>query len=288
MIKPKAQRKHLYTPLRYPGGKTSLFEFFANVFIAHKWKHLTYVEPYAGGAGAALSLLILGHVDKIIINDFDKAVFSFWDSIIHRTDEFVDLIRETPITIDEWSKQKLIHKAGDHTDPLALGFATFYLNRTNRSGILNGGPIGGHSQGGEWKLDARYKKEKLIEKIELIASYRDKITILNDDGIDVIKKYAHKKEVFMYVDPPYFVKGANLYLNAFKIADHEKLAQTLKDARNTKWLLSYDKEQEILDLYKDMKYEVFSLKYSVHHNTRLGSEVMIFSDSIEKELIDIL
>lgn len=288
MIKPKAQRKHLYTPLRYPGGKTSLFDFFANVLIAHKWEHMTYVEPYAGGAGAALSLLILNHVDKIVINDFDKAIFSFWDSMINRTDEFVELIRKTPLTIKEWSNQKIIYKAGDNTDPLALGFATFYLNRTNRSGILNAGPIGGQSQDGDWKLDARYKKEKLIEKIELIASLRDKITVLNDDGVDVIEKYATKKDVFMYVDPPYFIKGANLYLNAFKIADHERLAQTLRRTRSAKWLLSYDNEQPIMDLYQGMEHEIFSLKYSAHHNTRIGSEVMIFSDSIKKQLIDSL
>lgn len=288
MIKTKTQRKYLLTPLRYPGGKTSLFEFFDEVIKTHNWRDMTYIEPFAGGAGAAISLLLLERVERIVINDYDPAIYSFWKAIINNTDEFIDLINSTPITIDEWRTQKKIYKEADRSNTLTLGFATFFLNRTNRSGILNAGPVGGIRQTGEWKLDARYKKQPMIDKIKLISIYKDRITVLNDDGVEVIKKYAEDEKSFFYVDPPYFVKGADLYLNAFKIADHQKLANSLNQHTKAKWLLSYDNEKAILDLYPNRDFRTFDLKYSAHHNTRVGSELMIFSDAINLDIIDAL
>lgn len=288
MIQAKTHRKYLFTPLRYPGGKTSLFEFFNDVIKRHEWKDITYIEPYAGGAGAAISLLLLEKVRKIVINDYDPAIYSFWLAITKHNAEFIRLIESTDITIEQWELQKKIYKAADMSDRLALGFATFFLNRTNRSGILNAGPIGGKQQLGEWKIDARYNKQNLIEKIKLIGLYSDKITVLNKDGADVIERYAKDQKSFFYVDPPYFVKGADLYLNAFKLKDHQKLANSLNKHRKAKWLLSYDNEQDILNLYPDRQYRTFDLKYSAHHNSKVGSELMIFSDSIDTDIIDAL
>lgn len=283
MIKTKKQKSNLFTPLRYPGGKTSLYEYFSDVIEKHGWENITYIEPYAGGAGAALSLLILGKVKKVVINDYDPAIYAFWYSVTNSSEDFIELIDSTPVTIDEWRRQKQIYKNVDQSNLLQLGFATFFLNRTNRSGILNAGPIGGMGQLGEWKLDARYNKANLIAKIKLIALHKDSITVLNLDGLKVIKKYAAKKNSFLYVDPPYYVKGGNLYLNAFNHADHEKLAQVLKHYSASKWLLSYDNEDAIRRLYVDFNYEIFSLKYSAHHNTKIGSELMIFSEQIRPE-----
>lgn len=286
MIKTKTQRKYLLTPLRYPGGKTSLFEFFDAVIKEHGWKNITYIEPYAGGAGAGISLLLLEKVRHIVINDFDPAIYSFWLALKEHNAEFIELVSNTPVTIDEWERQKKVYKAADTSDRLSLGFATFFLNRTNRSGILNAGPIGGKQQLGEWKIDARYNKKNLIEKIKLIGLYSDRITVLNNDGSDVIAKYAEDPTCFFYVDPPYFVKGADLYLNAFKLKDHEKLANTLNKFNRAKWLLSYDNEQEILELYPNREFRVFDLKYSAHHNSKVGSELMIFSDAIDTGIVD--
>lgn len=286
MIKTKTQRKYLLTPLRYPGGKTSLFEFFDAVIKEHGWKNITYIEPYAGGAGAGISLLLLEKVRHIVINDFDPAIYSFWLALKEHNAEFIELVSNTPVTIEEWERQKKVYKAADTSDRLSLGFATFFLNRTNRSGILNAGPIGGKQQLGEWKIDARYNKKNLIEKIKLIGLYSDRITVLNNDGSDVIAKYAEDPTSFFYVDPPYFVKGADLYLNAFKLKDHEKLANTLNKFNRAKWLLSYDNEQEILELYPNREFRVFDLKYSAHHNSKVGSELMIFSDAIDTGIVD--
>lgn len=286
MILTKTQRKHSYSPLRYPGGKTSLFEYFAKVIDNHDWKNVTYIEPFAGGAGAALSLLFLEKVKNIVINDYDPAIHAFWEAAVNRTDELIALIETTPITVDEWEKQKLVYKTADITDPLALGFATFFLNRTNRSGILNAGPIGGKSQAGQWKLDARYNRRAIVDKLRLLSLYRDRIVVLNEDGVEVIQRYAEDESSFFYIDPPYYIKGAELYLNSFKHKDHQKLASALNRFNKVKWLLSYDNNENILNMYSNFRYEVFSLKYSAHHDTKSGSELMVFSDSISIELLD--
>jgi len=263
-----------------------LFEFFDEVIKRHGWKDVTYIEPYAGGAGAAISLLLLEKVRKIVINDYDPAIYSFWLSLTERNAEFISLVESTPVTVEEWEMQKKIYKAVDTSDRLSLGFATFFLNRTNRSGILNAGPIGGKGQLGEWKIDARYNKVALIEKMRLIGLYSDRITVTNEDGSEIIRRYADDPASFFYIDPPYFVKGADLYLNAFKLSDHQNLADTLNEYSNARWLLSYDNERDIIDLYPQQTYRTFDLKYSAHHNSKVGSELMIFSDNIDTKVID--
>lgn len=285
MVQPKIQRKHLYTPLRYPGGKTSLWGFFESVIERHKWQNLTYIEPYAGGAGAALSLLITGKIQSIVINDFDPAIFCFWKSILNQTDDFIDKIRSTKISIENWQIQKLIYGECNSDKPLELGFATFFLNRTNRSGILNAGPVGGKSQSGTWKLDARYKIESSIAKIKLISSYRKHISVSNKDGLEIFKKYADNPEVIFYIDPPYFSKGHKLYFNSLTYEDHEDLAWILDKNRDKKWLLTYDNIPEIRQLYKHYNKSLFDLNYSAHHGTKSGSEIMILSDAISPSVL---
>lgn len=287
IVQIKMRRNQLHTPLRYPGGKSSLFNFFAKVIDRHSWKDVIYIEPYAGGAGAALSLLITGRVKSIVINDFDFAIYSFWNNVLEETDRFVDAIQNTPVTIDEWEKQRQIYKAADRSKPFELGFATFYLNRTNRSGILSAGPVGGKKQSGPWKLDARYNKQKMIDKIQLIASYKESITVTNDDGVNIIKKYADNPNAFFYIDPPYYDKGAILYLNSFTHEKHQELADVLSEYADKKWLLSYDNVNPIKDMYikHGFQPEIFSLSYSVHAKIRVGSEIMVFSEAIDRELL---
>lgn len=285
MIQTKIHRKHLYTPLRYPGGKSSLFGFFNHVIQTHNWQNVTYIEPYAGGAGAGLSLLILDIVEQIVINDRDIAIYSFWKAVTEKPEEFINKIETTPLTVEEWRRQKEIYKAKDAG--LELGFATFYLNRTNRSGVLNAGPIGGLNQTGNWKIDARFDRKGLADKISLIATHRDRITVLNEDGVDVIRHYANLPNAFFYIDPPYYKKGAMLYLNSFNHSKHQELADVLNALPNLRWLLSYDAAEQIETMYasEGRKIETFSLRYSVHQNTKSGSELMIFSDSINPNLL---
>jgi DNA adenine methylase len=280
VIELKRQLQHFYTPLRYPGGKSSLFSFFGSIVERNGLTHVKYVEPYAGGAGAALSLLILRKVDSIVINDLDRAVYAFWKAITEDTDRFIRRIRETPITINEWYRQREVYRQKD-TDLYDLGFATFFLNRTNRSGILDGGVIGGINQTGKWLIDARFNKESLIRKIEIIAEHKQHIEVLNEDGLEVIRRYADVPAVLFYVDPPYYFKGSLLYLNSYNHNDHSRLAELLNSLTDTRWILSYDNVPQVRALYsaRAKQYE-FSLYYHAHASKQ-GSEIMVLSDNLE-------
>ena len=256
-----------------------MFEYFDRVIKENNLRNVYYIEPYAGGAGAALSLLLLEKVEHVVINDYDEAIYAFWWSILNKTEDFIDLIQASSLTIQEWRVQKEIYDA-KVDNLLKLGFATFYLNRTNRSGILTGGPIGGIAQSSKWPLGARFNKSKLIEKIKLIAMYSDRITVLNKDGLKVISEYANHPTALFYIDPPYYSKGKCLYLNSYTHDNHQKLANLLNRSVATRWILSYDNVPQIKNMYTDRKNQhEFSLHYHAH-KSKLGSELIVFSDNL--------
>lgn len=266
------------SPLRYPGGKSCLSDFLIKTIDQNGLVGCTYVEPYAGGSGAALTLLMLEKVDQIIINDLDRAIYCLWKSILCDTKKFIDKLRRTSISIEEWHKQKKIYKTTK--SDFKLGFATFYLNRTNRSGIICGGPIGGIEQGGNWKIDARFNKIELIRRIEKIAIYKNRIKITNQDGIDLLNSLKGKENTFVYLDPPYYEKGSSLYLNHFKHSNHIDLAITLNNLKDLKWVMTYDNVEQISSLYLDKRQYEFNLNYSAD-KPKKGKELLILSDKIE-------
>ena len=159
-----------YSPLRYPGGKGKLASFMEYMIDQLDHRGGTYIEPFAGGAGIAIELLQRNVVSKIVINDYDKGIWSFWKAILTETNRFVEAIRTVPLTIEEWSKQRNICLNQKNKYSFELGFATFYMNRTNRSGIIKGGIIGGQEQSGRWKMNARFNREDLAKRIQEIAS----------------------------------------------------------------------------------------------------------------------
>lgn len=235
-----------------------------------------YVEPFAGGAGIAIRLLLDGIVNEITINDYDVAIYSFWNSIIYQTDEFVALIQKTPITIDEWHRQKNIYVNGDKYSPLELGFATFFLNRTNRSGILKAGPIGGFSQTGNYKIDCRFNKLRLIGLIRRIAENKAHINILNLDAKRLISDF-HNEHSFFFIDPPYFNKGKKLYTNFFELADHEELSMTIKASlQDIPWIITYDVCPEIREIYSERVANTLSLNYSLQSKKK-ANEFMFYN-----------
>lgn len=276
---PKGKR-FTYSPLRYPGGKALLYPFVEKIISDNNLNGGVYIEPFAGGSATALSLLMLGKVERVIINDYDFAIYSFWRAILHEPEKFIAKIRRTPLSMRVWRMQKKIYET-ERGDFFKLGFATFYLNRTNHSGVLNGGPIGGINQNGGWKIDARFNKTELISRICKIAHYRRRIQIKNEDGIALTKKVMDKKgTALIYLDPPYYVKGSCLYLNHYKEDDHKKLATLLNRYNHKKWLLTYDDAPQIRRLYSKRRIYDFSLNYHVS-GVKTGSEIMICSDGIK-------
>jgi DNA adenine methylase len=272
------------SPLRYPGGKASLATFFSDVLTANGIEDGIYVEPYAGGAGAALDLLMSDQVQRVVLNDADPCIFAFWCAVLHSKERLVKLIRDTPVTIEEWKRQRDIYRRQSAYSRVRVAFATFYLNRCNRSGIIaNGGAVGGLAQAGAWRLDARYNKEDLISRIELIHEYRDRISVYNLDAIKFLQAVTRPcgdlNRTLVYLDPPYYVKGCQLYLSYYQDSDHQGLARYLTSRRSLRWILTYDAVPQISDLYRECHKTQFHLSYSARER-RSGCEFLIYRDDL--------
>lgn len=275
-----------YSPLRYPGGKSKLYNLVQAVIAQYGSEVDTYVEPFAGGAGIAMGLLLKQKIQKVIINDLNIGVYSFWQSVREDTDNLLRLINDTDINIENFTHQKNIYK-NEKEYSLELGFATFFLNRTCFSGVLDAGPIGGYKQTGKYLLNARYNRQDLMKRIEQIALLKSNIEIYNDDILDFIKNVENKRErLFTYFDPPYFVKGKALYTNFLDDEDHKKIYKSINKVK-TPWLLTYDNVEDISKIYKKYPQYEFNLSYTVNSKVnRIGTELMITSDVNKFESIN--
>ncbi len=277
--------KKAFSPLRYPGGKSCLADFITDLADLNGLTGGVYLELYAGGAGAALNLLFTGVFNRIHINDYDYHIYSMWYSILNHHKSFIKKIEETEISISEWHKQQLIYKSGAKADILDLGFATFFLNRTNRSGIIfKAGPIGGINQTGNYKIDVRFNKLDLIKRIEKIADHKDYILLTNLDAIEIIRNlniyHTCTDNLFAYLDPPYYKKGKLLYLNNYDHLNHLTLEQAINELNDVKWLISYDNVIEIVDIFKQYRMSTFDLNYALQ-SKKFGKELLIFSNTLE-------
>ena len=267
-----------YSPLRYPGGKNCIFPFISKLFYENQLIGIKYAEPYAGGAGLALRLLFEGYVDQIYINDLDKSIYAFWKTIIDRPDEFCRWIEDVEISIENWKKYRALQKHEKNYSDFELAKSTFFLNRTNVSGIIKGGVIGGLEQKGKYKIDARFNKTDLINRIKKIESVKSRISVSNIDGIRFIEKIDKKKEeIFIYLDPPYFQKGADLYMNFYSQEDHKRLSKKVNKLKN-KWIVTYDNHDFILNLYAERRKVGHKLSQSA--SNRIGDELFVFSKEI--------
>ena len=271
------------SPLRYPGGKGSLTPVIEAILYANRLQGGTYVEPFAGGAAVALGLLIGEHVDQIVINDFDPRVHAFWSSILWQNTRFQAMLKNTPLTIEEWEQQRAIYLHPTKYSGLKIGFAAFYLNRCNRSGIMvNGGPIGGRHQSGKWKMDARFNRDGLAESVERIHEKRDQIRIAGLDCIELLDQLEQDyagKHILVYLDPPYFRQGPRLYFSSFDCEAHAKLAERMKSF-TLPWVITYDNVPEIRPLYQWANVRPFGLRYSAYEQ-RTGGELLIWPDSVD-------
>lgn len=272
----------IYSPLRYPGGKNKIAPFIAKVCKENKIDG-HYVEPYSGGGAVALFLLMEGFVDRITINDRDRSVYAFWHSVLNKTKSLCELIENTEITISEWRNQREIQNRKKNADLLELGFSTFFLNRTNRSGIILAGPIGGMDQSGDYKIDCRFNKIELIQRIKLIASKKKKIRLYKKDAVKLVEKVQNEaldNNVIFYFDPPYYLKANSLYLNHYKPENHKKVSEIITSIHNINWIVSYDNVPEIRNLYQNCNKKEFEF-YHTAYEVREGKEVLFFSSELK-------
>lgn len=275
------RRPTFYTPLRYPGGKGKLVPYVKRLLEENSLVDGVYVEPYAGGAAVAMELLLHEYVRKIYINDISAGVASFWRSVLDNTDQLCAAIVGAKLTMDEWRKQRDIQRNPKDHDDLTVGFSTFFLNRTNRSGILSAGVIGGKEQTGTWKMDARFNAQDLVQRIHTIARVRSRIEFHQLDAIAFINAVAPKlpSKSLIYLDPPYYVKGQDLYLHHYEHDDHVRIAKRVARLKTKNWLVSYDNAPEIQDLYSQYRSIVYGLSYSAQDRYK-GAEIMFFSDGL--------
>ncbi len=270
------------TPLRYPGGKQKLAPFILEILATNGLVGGQYVEPYAGGAGVAIELLLSGKVEKIHLNDSCKAVHAFWSAVIHDGEMLCRRVSRASLTVEEWRRQKAVLARPLEHDRIDLGFSLLYVNRVNRSGILSGGLIGGINQDGPWKMDARFPRNDLISRIELIASYGSKIKVKNWDAERFLIEYVAKLPAnsLVYCDPPYFKKADRLYLNHYKAEDHKRISQVVQRELKHPWVVSYDGAPEILAHYSKRRHFLYDLQYNAGKVYK-GTEAFFFSDRLK-------
>ena len=276
------------SPLRYPGGKSLMTTFFVDLFQRNRLQNVVYAEPYAGGAGAAINLLLNGCVNEIIINDANIGIYSFWNALINESDKFIQTINTIPVTLTEWYKQRTVLQ-GSTKPSFELGVATFFMSRTNRSGVIFGGPIGGSTEGkqnnAKYKIDCRFNKQDLIKRLKTIAENRRRIRVTNEDALVFLRQL--DENVFVYLDPPYFVKGKSLYMNHYSKKDHERLSIYIQNEAPFKWVLSYDDVSQIREMYMNSELFRFPLKYTVSKK-QVGYELLTHSGNLvfpEKPII---
>lgn len=281
------------SPLRYPGGKSQLSEKISKILESNNINNSIYIEPFAGGFGVGLYLLFNNKVQKVILNEYDIAIYSIWFAILYECEYFIKDIENTEVSIKEYKKQKEIyHKLKNNKNySYKLAFAAFFLNRTNISGILNAGPIGGYEQNSKYKIDCRFGKENLIKKIKEINKYKDRIEIYNLNYKDFLKdiildKYK-KEDIFIFLDPPYYKQGKNLYNKFFNEKAHKELKENILNVKEYNWVMTYDNAKEIREIYKNFNTITFSMRYSAN-KVRKETELLIYSNklNIKKDLFN--
>jgi len=268
------------TPLRYPGGKSQLSPFVRKILVANNLIGGCYAEPFAGGAGIAMHLLLTDCVHKIFINDVDRLVYSFWKTVLDDTAGLCSRIQNCEVTIDEWYRQQaVVSDASASTSD--LGFATLFLNRTNHSGILTARPIGGLSQSGKYLIDCRFNKEDLIKKISRIGSRRGRVCLTSLDALQFLDFIEDRSNPFTFlnIDPPYVKQGGNLYLNHYEDRDHSLLMKRISKIK-LPWMLTYDDTPLVRRLYKDFQISRLSLRYSAAR-VRRECELFIHRSSLQ-------
>ena len=268
------------SPLRYPGGKSQLAPAVIEILRENNLFYGQYAEPFAGGAGIAWTLLLNSYVSQVFINDIDPAIHSFWHAVLRHTDDLCESIETARITITEWKRQR---EYQDVKRPKAfdLGFSTLFLNRTNRSGIIRGGVIGGLGQNGDYKLDCRFNKADLIRKIQRIGSHRDQVTLHKLDAVEFIHNVLKKApaKTFVNLDPPYYVKGPGLYRNHFTPEDHATLAKAVSAIKHH-WMVTYDDTPETRRLFSKYPCYAQQLNYSAQEK-RVGTELVVFDGRLK-------
>jgi DNA adenine methylase len=272
------------SPFRYPGGKAKLSQFLAVFISANNMKGCKLVEPFCGGAGGTLPLLQAGIINQLVLNDANPFIAEFWEAALRNTKTLNKLIENTNVDLNTWHKYRAIFNGEVDADPIEKAMSVFFLNRTNRSGILHAGPIGGQAQNSDYLIDCRFNKQNLISRIEVLAKLKKNIVVKNEDASSLVFKLK-EDNCFVYADPPYVKEGKNIYKNyCFDKTQHNTFANVMKK-QESPWLISYDDNPLVHQLYSKRGINVIELSY-VMNRSRVGRELLIASSNLQMPVIN--
>lgn len=274
-MRPKNQ---IISPLRYPGSKASLTDYIASVIEANLLSGCTIIEPYAGSATVSLEMLSRGFVQHAILIERDPLLYGFWYSVFNDVDNLVNDIFEIDVSLNTWIDFQKYRNTTNLDDYLLLelGVAGLFFNRTNFSGILGAGPIGGANQDSKYKINCRFKKEKIIQQIRTISLLKDKVEVVFGDALTYLKTQEHEignSFSFLYIDPPYYNQGKKLYRYWYEDSNHKELADYL-GRLETPWLVSYDDHPKIREYYEESAMQELFIDYTARVS-RQGEELLI-------------
>lgn len=259
------------SPLRYPGGKSQIYKKIQNLLVANGFNNRVYVEPFAGGFGVGIALLEHNIIEQAIINDLDVHIYHFWDAVLNQTDALIELIRATPVTLEERLRQKEIYSDAKST-PLMDGFSTLFLNRVNYSGVLFAGPLGGNSQSSAYPIDCRFNKDNIIERIQAVANLRDMIHLYHADACEMIVELSaqyNNDDLFIYIDPPYVLKGKSLYSEYYTEVDHRGLERVIhENLQAVPWIVTYDDCDLVRGIYQNYLIREYEMFHSAHNRAQ--------------------
>lgn len=270
------------SPLRYPGGKTKIYNNIRQLIVANGFNDRIYVEPYAGGFGVGIALLEDNIIEQAIMNDFDIHVYHFWDAVLHQTNALINLIQNTPVTLDERLRQKEIY-SNEESTPLLDGFSTLFLNRVNYSGVLFAGPLGGNSQSSAYPIGCRFNKDKIIERIQIVASFENRLRLYHRDAceliVDLVSQNPHN--LFFNIDPPYVIKGKSLYSEYYTEENHRNLEQIIhENLQGIPWIVTYDDCDLVREIYQNYLIREYGIFHSAHN--RVQRRELIITNIPEK------
>ena len=255
----------LTNPLRYPGSKASFASSVGAFVTACGYTGFEIVEPFAGSASVSIDLVSSGVCSKAILIERDPLLYAFWSAVFFDTRRLCNRINKLSIDLGTWHDLRplLAINSPDEYELIDLAVAGLFFNRTNFSGVLHAGPIGGQQQKSVYKVNCRFNKDDLIARIRAIAKLQNRVEVIFSDALGFLEtqKEAVNQNRFYYVDPPYFVQGEKLYRYSFELSQHKQLAKVLSELK-APWLLSYDRHPVIEMLYERYASSGFKFKYS--------------------------
>lgn len=257
--------------IRYPGSKAKLVESILAampeeyVLPMFTSDNLHYVEPFFGSGAVGFEVMKrLHHRARVTIADMDIGLFCLWLSVWKHADELKERIRKYRPSVESFYELKQLD--GEFTDTVDTGFRKLALHRISVSGfgVMAGGPIGGRKQEGAYTVGCRWKPAKMLLAVEryqkLLGKFK-RLEILHSCVFKTLAGIDGDEPAFIYLDPPYYEKGNQLYKHGFSEEQHAELASVLIKSRHL-WAVSYDDHPAIRRLYHELHVRKLEVTYS--------------------------